>query len=107
MQFVATESTCSGARSSGDVSFYCGKKHLFDQGNSGSQEWHDAVARDFCVSDAYSNSNYVEDVAQVVVVWFHLVGNKWDQNLGGNQFVCMKNQLQLMRKYLPESSIKN
>jgi len=52
--------------------------HSCDQGNSGSKEWHDAVARDSCVSNAYSNTNYVEDLAQVVAVWVHLVGNKWD-----------------------------
>jgi hypothetical protein len=81
--------------------------HSFDQDKFASKEWHDAVARDSCVSNAYSNSNFVEDLVQVVVVWVYLVGNKRDQNLGGNQFVGMKNQLKLMRKHLPDSNIKN
>ena len=113
----ATVNTCGGAGSSNDISFYCDKAmhvtvfihesaHSFDKGKSSSVDWHNAVAKDTCVPDAYANSNYAEDFAQVVVVWVHLVGKKLDKNLGGAQYACMKNQLQLMSKYLPASSLK-
>jgi hypothetical protein len=114
----ATVDTCGGAGSSGDVSFYCGKDmhvsvfihesaHSFDKGKSDSEEWRNAVAKDSCVPDAYANTNYVENFAQVVVLWVHLVGKEQDKDLGGTQFACMKNQLRLMAKYLPASSMKN
>ncbi len=112
----ATVNTCGGAGSSNDISFYCDKAmdvtvfihesaHSFDKGKSSSQEWQNAIAKDSCVPDAYANTNYVEDFAQVVVVWVHLVGKKLDKNFGGTQYACMKNQLQQMAKYLPASSL--
>ncbi|CAF3770227.1 unnamed protein product [Rotaria sp. Silwood1] len=93
----ATAGTCGGAGSSGDVSFYCSSNmhvsvfihesaHSMDRGKSASREWHDAVARDSCVPDAYANSNYADNFAQVVVLWVHLVGKGRDKDLGGSQF---------------------
>jgi len=43
----------------------------------------------------------------VVVLWIYLVGKGRDKDFGGAEFACMKNQLKLMAKYLPASSIKN
>jgi hypothetical protein len=77
-----------------------------DRGKSGSSEWRDAVARDACVPDTYANSNYADNFAQVVVLWVHLVGKGRDKDFGGNQFACMRNQLQQMARYLPAASLK-
>jgi hypothetical protein len=114
----ATEDKCGGAGSSGDVSFYCEKNmhvtvfihesaHSFDKGKSASQEWHNAVTKDSCVPDAYGNTNYADNFAQVVVLWVYLVGKGRNKDFGGAQFACMKNQLKLMAEYLPASSINN
>jgi hypothetical protein len=114
----ATTGTCGGAASSGDVINFCGENmhvtvfihesaHSFDKGKSGSQEWIDAVTKDSCVPDPYANTNYVEDFAQMVVTWVYIVGKGLDKNLGGNQFSCMKYQLELMAQYLPASTIKS
>jgi len=43
----------------------------------------------------------------VLVLWVYLAGKGRDKDLGEAQFACMKNQLKLMAKYLPASSIKN
>jgi hypothetical protein len=113
----ATAGSCGGAGSSGDVSYYCGgnmhvsvfiheSAHSMDRGKSASSEWRDAVARDSCVPDSYANSNFADNFAQVVVLWVHLVGKGRDQDYGGNQFACMRNQLHQMAKYLPASTIK-
>jgi len=40
----------------------------------------------------------------VVVLWIYLVGKGRDKDLGGAQFACMKNQLELMAIYLLASS---
>ena len=101
----ATAGTCGGAASSGDVINFCQQNmhisvfihesaHSFDRGKSGTNEWHNAVARDSCVPDPYANTNYAEDLAQVAVVWASLIGKAQ-----GPKYVCMSNQLQLMRKY--------
>ncbi|UJR24741.1 hypothetical protein I4U23_006115 [Adineta vaga] len=108
---------CGGAGSSGDVSYYCSSNmhvsvfihesaHSMDRGKSASGEWRDAVSRDSCVPDAYANSNYADNFAQVVVLWVHLVGTRRDKDFGGTQFACMRNQLHQMAKYLPADSIK-
>lgn len=46
--------------------------HATDQGVSSSQDWIQAVADSGCVPDAYANTNYVEDFAQVSVVYTYL-----------------------------------
>ncbi|CAF1609540.1 unnamed protein product [Adineta ricciae] len=108
---------CGGAGSSGDVSYYCSSNmhvsvfihesaHSMDRGKSASGEWRDAVARDSCVPDAYANSNYADNFAQVTVLWVHLVGTGRDKDFGGTQFACMRNQLHQMAKYLPAASIQ-
>jgi hypothetical protein len=113
----STAGTCGGAGSSGDVSYYCSSNmhvsvfihesaHSMDRGKSGSSKWRDAVARDACVPDTYANSNYADNFAQVVVLWVHLVGKGRDKDFGGNQFACMRNQLQQMARYLPAASLK-
>jgi hypothetical protein len=111
----AAEGKCGGAESSGDASSYCGKNmhvsvfihksaHSFDKGKSASQEWHDVVAKDACVSDTYVNTNYADHFAQVVVLWVHFVGKGLDQNLGEGQFAYIKDQL---AKYLPAGNLTN
>ena len=113
----STAGSCGGAASGGDVSFYCESNmhisvyihesaHSLDRGRSGSKDWHDAVARDSCVPDNYAMSSYAEDFAQVVVVWIHLVGTGRHQDFGGNQYSCMRNQLQQMSIYLPAQTIQ-
>lgn len=104
----ATQGTCGGAASSGDVINFCDQNmavsvfiheaaHSFDKGKSGSDEWHNAVAQDSCVPDAYANSNYAEDFAQVAVVWSSLIGKT-----PGAEYACMDDQLQLMNNYTDE-----
>ncbi len=75
--------------------------HSFDKGRSASQVWHDAVAGDSCIPDAYVNA---DNFAQVVVLWVYLVGKGRNQDFGGDQFACMKNQLELMAIYLLATS---
>ncbi|CAF1169756.1 unnamed protein product [Adineta steineri] len=107
---------CGGAGSSGDVSYYCSSNmhvsvfihesaHSMDRGKSASSEWRDAVARDTCVPDAYANSNFADNFAQVVVLWVHLVGTGRHLDFGGSKFACMRNQLHQISRYLPATSI--
>ena len=58
------------------------------------------------VPDAYANTNYADNFAQVVVLWVHLVGTGRDHDFGGSQYSCMRHQLEQMAKYLPASSLK-
>lgn len=96
---------CGGARAQEDVLYFCEKNmhvsvfihesaHSFDKGKSASTEWYNAVAKDTCVPDPYATTNYVEDFAQVAVVWADLVGKTY-----GPEYDCMKNQLRLMWRY--------
>ena len=107
----ATAGRCGGAGSSGDVSFYCEPNmhisvfihesaHSADHRTSASHDWHTAVQHDSCVPDGYANSNYADNFAQVTVLWTHLVGQGQHRKLGGNQFACMRNQLQQISKAL-------
>ncbi|CAF1014410.1 unnamed protein product [Adineta steineri] len=108
----ATSGTCGGAGSSKDVSFYCDPNmqvsvfihesaHSTDRDTSGTNQWHNAVQQDSCVPDPYANSNIADDFAQVVVLWTHLVGQGLHPTLGGEQFSCMRNQLQQIKTKLP------
>ncbi|CAF4756577.1 unnamed protein product, partial [Rotaria sp. Silwood1] len=107
----ATAGKCGGAGSSGDVSFYCQPNmhisvfihesaHSADRGTSASHDWRSAVQNDWCVPDGYANSNYADNFAQVAVLWTHLVGQGHHKNLGGDQFGCMRNQLEQISKAL-------
>ncbi|CAF0952800.1 unnamed protein product [Adineta ricciae] len=80
--------------------------YSIEGGKSASGEWCDAVARDSCVPDAYVNSNYADNFAQVAVLWVHLVGTGRDKDFSGTQFACMRNQLLQMAKYIPAASIQ-
>lgn len=106
----STVGECGGARAQDDVLYFCEKNmhvsvfiheaaHSFDKGKSASPEWYNAVAQDTCVPDPYATTNYVEDFAQVAVVWADLIDKTY-----GSEYDCMKNQLRLMWRYTAKLS---
>ncbi|KAH7099298.1 hypothetical protein BKA62DRAFT_641201, partial [Auriculariales sp. MPI-PUGE-AT-0066] len=76
---LATAASGASAGSSGDFITFNGDcvtqvflheaGHSLDQGTNGGSAWQSAVSSSSCVPDAYANSNYAEDFAQVEVMY--------------------------------------
>jgi len=76
--------------------------HVFDHGTlSSTAEWLNDINEDTCVPDPYSQTNAVEDFAQVLVTWtYYVVSNNIT-----NAPSCMFNQLQYLSSLLSASDI--
>jgi len=70
---------------------------------SSSAEWLSALNADSCVADDYSASSQHEAFAQTVVYYIYLQATNALHNSASE---CMRNQLDVIERYLPLSDLK-